>query len=419
MDTSSMKPLLLNVLGFTLLFSQIDIAFSGAVRRTGKTCTVSASINGSDDAPAILEAFRLCGTNGLIQLHEPLYHIESVMSTTGLSNVEIDLMGTMLWGTNLTYWVSSGIPLGYLNATTAWALGGDQIVFTGHDVGTLDGNGQLWYNLADGVSNYPGRPINLLVTNATDSLFTGIRFVQSQYWTMAVKDSEDIVLQGIYVNSTSNNSVPARNTDGVDTFFSNKITFKNWTVVNGDDCIALKANSTNILIQDSVFHGALGVAIGSIGQYDGVFEMIQNVTAERILAIGSRYAGYIKTWTGVPQGFPPNGGGGGVGFATNITFKDFILQKVTDNVALITQCTSFEGATGDCDTSLFQLSNITWGPGIVGTIQTDTLAAMQCSGDAPCAGISLVGFNNVVTVGAREIKCSNIIDPVFDCTGSI
>lgn len=35
--------------------------------------------------------------------------------------------------------------------------------------------------------------------------------------------------------------------------------------------------------------------------------MIQNVTAERVLALGSRYGGYIKTWTGVPQGFPPNG----------------------------------------------------------------------------------------------------------------
>lgn len=55
---------------------------------------------------------------------------------------------------------------------------------------------------------------------------------------------------------------PARNTDGVDTFFSNRITFRNWTVTGGDDNISLKANSTNILIQDSVFHGGLGVAIG-------------------------------------------------------------------------------------------------------------------------------------------------------------
>jgi hypothetical protein len=29
--------------------------------------------------------------------------------------------------------------------------------------------------------------------------------------------------------------------------------------------------------------------------------------------IGTRFVGYIKTWTGVQQGFPPNGGGGGTG----------------------------------------------------------------------------------------------------------
>lgn len=99
---------------------------------------------------------------------------------------------------------------------------------------------------------------------------------------MAIKGSEDVLLDGIYINSTSSSSVrtsfhdfedfwikckgqaPARNTDGVDTFFSNRITFRNWTVTGGDDNISLKANSTNILIQDSVFHGGLGVAIGFV-----------------------------------------------------------------------------------------------------------------------------------------------------------
>lgn len=104
---------------------------------------------------------------------------------------------------------------------------------------------------------------------------------------MAIINSEDVLLDRIYVNSTSFGKVdrspgsfaparalylralnpasfqaPARNTDGVDTFYSNHITFRNWTITGGDDNISLKANSTNILIQDSGFHGGLGVAIG-------------------------------------------------------------------------------------------------------------------------------------------------------------
>ncbi len=35
-------------------------------------------------------------------------------------------------------------------------------------------------------------------------------------------------------------------------------------------------------------------------------------------------------------------------------FRDFVLQDLTDSVAHITQCTSFSGAAGGCDTSLFR-----------------------------------------------------------------
>jgi hypothetical protein len=60
-------------------------------------------------------------------------------------------------------------------------------------------------------------------------------------------------------------------------FFDN-ITFRRWTVQNGDDCIAMKANWTNILIEDATFYDGEGIALGSIGQYNGQFEIIENVT---------------------------------------------------------------------------------------------------------------------------------------------
>lgn len=93
------------------------------------------------------------------------------------------------------------------------------------------------------------------------------------------------------------------NTDGADTIYANNITFRRWTVQNGDDSISQKANSTNILIEDCDFYNGLGVAIGSIGQYDGVFETIQNVTARNIRGHNTKYAAYIKTWTGVTKGY--------------------------------------------------------------------------------------------------------------------
>jgi galacturan 1,4-alpha-galacturonidase len=144
--------------------------------------------------------------------------------------------------------------------------------------------------------------------------------------TMAIVHSKSTLLSNIYVNSTSSSHAPARNTDGADTIYSDLITFDGWIVDNGDDCISLKANSTNIVVKNSTFHRGLGVAIGSIGQYKGVFETIENVTVTGIVSYNTRYAAYIKTWTGDQVGYPPNGGGGGLGCACQTKFPLPLLE---------------------------------------------------------------------------------------------
>jgi galacturan 1,4-alpha-galacturonidase len=84
-------------------------------------------------------------------------------------------------------------------------------------------------------------------------------------------------------------------------------------VDNGDDCISTKANSTDITISNCTFYNGLGIAVGSIGQYKGVFETVQRVHAQNINFFDTLHAAYFKTWTGQQVGYPPNGGGGGLG----------------------------------------------------------------------------------------------------------
>jgi hypothetical protein len=114
------------------------------------------------------------------------------------------------------------------------------------------------------------------------------------------------------------------NTDGADTIYSSHITFNNWTVVNGDDSISAKANSTDILITNSVFYRGLGIAIGSIGQYKDVFETIERVRAENITYYGTLHSLYFKTWTGEQVNYPPNGGGGGLGCTMTLSLSPFL-----------------------------------------------------------------------------------------------
>ncbi|KAF7198248.1 Alpha-L-rhamnosidase rgxB [Pseudocercospora fuligena] len=365
------------------------------------TCTIPSHNNALyDDTPAILSAFSKCGNNGhIIFSPNTTYHINTVMNTTSLSDVQIDIHGYLLWSTNITHWLETSMPVGYQNQSTVWFLGGKNITVNGHGTGTFDGNGQVWYDFVQGESNYPRRPMGLTIWKAHSKSTTG------------------------------QHESPARNTDGADVLYSNNVTMRRWEVDNGDDAIALKGNSTNILIEDCVFRTGQGFALGSIGQYADRFEVIEDVVVRNIRCIGTKYAAYVKTWTGEQSGYPPNGGGGGKGYIRNITMTNFTMDRGRTYPFSITQCTAFGGTTpGDCDSSEFKVEDITLS-NVHGSVNSSTVAVMQCSEAAGgCDGIkiedvvveNLSSSANATMPNAYKYLCSNVESPAsFECTGNV
>ncbi|KAF7169901.1 hypothetical protein CNMCM6106_004771 [Aspergillus hiratsukae] len=405
---------LANILPWVLL----PVVAIGDITGHRHTCIVKAGGSESvDDTPAILKAFYECGKGGRIVFENTTYHVNSVMNTSGLHNCDIDLYGT--WGTNISYWLSHSLDVGYQNQTTAWILGGKNIRFNGHGYGTLDGNGQVWYDFVKGVSNYPRRPHALTVAHTSNSVFQGLRFLQSQMWTLSVINSSHTLFDSIYVNSTSTNRNPARNTDGADTFFSSHITFNNWTVDNGDDSISAKANSTDILISNSVFYRGLGISIGSIGQYKGVFETIERVRAENITYYDTLHSIYFKTWTGEQVNYPPNGGGGGLGYASDISGSNLYGYNLRGAPFTISQCTTFARAASNCTSSKFQIRNLRFAD-MTGSSKTDVVASFQCSAVKPCTNIQIENVNLQTPNGtmADEYLCGNVVGARgWNCTG--
>jgi len=317
--------------------------------------------------------------------------------------------------------LNNSLSVGYQNQSSAWLFGGANIHWTGHGYGTLDGNGQAWYDFNNGASNYPRRPHQITIGNTTNSVFESINFLNSQMWTMTVIHSENITLQDIYVNSTSINNSSTDNTDCADTIYANNITFRRWVCDNGDDSISQKANSTNILMEDCVFYNGDGIAIGSIGQYNDTFEYIQNITARNMTFYNTEYAAYIKSWTGTPTGAPPNGGGGGIGYASDIHLSDLKIYNKGAPFSF-TQCVNYEGAHGNCDTSKFNIHDVTF-ENIRGTIATQNVAVLQCSGNSTCHDIQITDVrlsdssNGTMQNG---YLCSYVEDTVgFNCTGPV
>ncbi|KAK2594163.1 hypothetical protein QQS21_008102 [Conoideocrella luteorostrata] len=350
-----------------------------------KFCVVEPASNGGDDAPQIMDALnRECAKDSLVFLPGPTYNIKTNMTTLKMNNVHIYLLGRMLWSTDIDYWLSVSMPVGFQNQSTVWYFGGDKVVWDGYNVGTLDGNGQVWYDWAKSQGNLPRRPMNINFRSLTNSAVKRMRFVQSQMWTMAITYSQYVELDDIYVNNTSTSQWSTLNTDGCDTVNSDSITFRRWFITNGDDAIALKGNSSRISIYDSEFRDGQGVAIGSMGQYVGRHEYITDFYARNITLVNTAHVSYLKTWAGISRGYPPNGGGGGLGHATNIVMEDIKIERLRQQPFFSWQCENYSGFMGkDCNSSKFKMNQVAWRR-VSGTVINDVkdVGSFQCSAAA-------------------------------------
>lgn len=89
------------------------------------------------------------------------------------------------WSTDIEYWLENSVEVGYQNQSTAFILGGDNVVLDGHGIGTFDGNGDYWYlwiQEQENTSNYPGRPHQITFNGLQNSVVKGMTFLRSQMW---------------------------------------------------------------------------------------------------------------------------------------------------------------------------------------------------------------------------------------------
>jgi hypothetical protein len=92
---------LLTICSFASLLLATDIEARQALTR--QTCTIQPKKDGSDDSPAILEAFEKCGQGGRIVFLRETYNIGKVMKTIGLNDCQIDIPATLKVCLTLNY----------------------------------------------------------------------------------------------------------------------------------------------------------------------------------------------------------------------------------------------------------------------------------------------------------------------------
>lgn len=99
--------------------------------------------------------------------------------------------------------------------------------------------------------------------------------VQSPFWHNFIYQSSNVTFNNINLNSIQTDGSQAQNTDGWDIYRSSSIAITNCHIINGDDCVSLKPNSTNVLVQNLYCQGSHGISMGSVGQYAGIQDVSQ------------------------------------------------------------------------------------------------------------------------------------------------
>ncbi|WP_066310489.1 glycoside hydrolase family 28 protein [Bacillus sp. FJAT-29814] len=171
-------------------------------------------------------------------------------------------------------------------ASCVYAENAENVSVTGR--GTLDGNGQFWWDLYWQEKNEYPRPKLVSFDGCKHVLISGVKMVNSPSWTVNPICCEDVTIDGISIV----NPADSPNTDGIDPESCQNIRISNCHIDVGDDCIAIKAGTEdtaervpceNITITNcTMIHGHGGVVFGSEMSGD-----IRNVTVSNCVFEGT------------------------------------------------------------------------------------------------------------------------------------
>ncbi|KAJ6597236.1 pectin lyase fold/virulence factor [Mycena vulgaris] len=320
---------------FTLFLVLLASYASAESAHQSSKCTLIAS--GGNDSPAIEKAFRGC-TDVLIPKTESLL-IGTKLNTTGLERVHIRLLGNLTLKPDVDYWRNNAFNVSYQDNSAAWLFGGKDVVLDGEGSGTIDGNGQTFYDAR--IANDSLRPPHLMLAyQGANVIIRNLKIRQSPRWTILVHSSKNLVIHDLDIRSRSNTWALGREsnreTDGVDIYNSSFITVHDMRIDNGDDCVSLKPNATQIYVSNLWCNGTHGVSVGSLGENAGVKDIVSNVYVNNVTIRNSENGARVKTWGGENRGY---------GYVDQIVFSNFFHEN-NDSPITIDNC--YKTAPNDC-----------------------------------------------------------------------
>lgn len=222
------------------------LTLAASFAQAATTCTVAK--DASDDATTITAAFNACKNGGTVVFTKgQTYNLKSLVSVTGLKNVNVQFYGTV----NLPAYNTK-----FDGQSSYFFIKGDNIKWDGKNVGSFVGGGQDWWNAQD------KKAPSVFRITATGSSFVSFKISQSPRAHLGITSSDDILLDDITLHSVSGNSNLPKNTqvdahslkryikliphiffsDALDISNSKNIVVQGSSFTVGDDCLAINGS---------------------------------------------------------------------------------------------------------------------------------------------------------------------------------
>ncbi|KAL3443424.1 exo-polygalacturonase A [Aspergillus insuetus] len=300
-----------------------------------KICKVKPSFK--DAGPGILAAAHKCNHGGTVLLPPGDYIIATALDLTFLDNIDFAIYGNISFKQDIDLWPTQAFEYAFQTSSMFWRFGGRNVNVYGGGKGVIDGRGQFWWSaMAEDKSVM--RPCLFGTDGLHHATISGLTMLDPPGWFNLIANSSDILISDMtMLVGKALEGKPAKNTDGWDTYRSSNIVIQNSRVVNTDDCVSFKPNSTGIIVQNLDCTGSHGISVGSLGQYQGETDLVEDIYVYNVTMTNATDVARIKVWPGVAPGTTGSSSGGGLGLVRNVTYEG--MRSVNnDHVISVSQC---------------------------------------------------------------------------------
>lgn len=143
-----------------------------------KSCFVKPSCTpGNDDSAKILAAFEECNNGGTVVLDKE-YTICNPLDLRFLKNIDVALTGTVKFCEDIENFQALNFHFPFQSQTTWWLWGGEDINLYGLGTGTIDGQGQIWYD-SYATNKTLNRPLLFVTDGWHGGSISGLKLRQS------------------------------------------------------------------------------------------------------------------------------------------------------------------------------------------------------------------------------------------------